>query len=64
MAIQSNLKQFANFFSLEDSLNWQISPLLVYVATLPCKTLMSENKRLPINYEVVSVAICLRRGGG
>ena len=31
----------------------KILPLLAYVATLPCKTLMSENKRLTINYKAV-----------
>jgi len=27
---------------------------LAYVATLPCETLMSENKRLTINYKVAN----------
>jgi len=31
----------------------KIQPHLAYVATLPCETLMSENKRLTINYKVV-----------
>ena len=30
-----------------------IPQLLAYVATLPCETFMSENKRLTINYKVV-----------
>jgi len=31
----------------------KIPPNLAHVATLPCETLMSENKRLAINYKVV-----------
>jgi len=30
-----------------------IPPHLAYVATLPCELLMSENKRLTINYKEV-----------
>ena len=35
------------------SVKWllTIPPLLAYIATLPCETLMSENKRLTINYK-------------
>jgi len=57
--ILSNLNRFT-FFSLEDSLVIcfkkvviKIPPHLAYVATLFCETLMSENKRLTINYKVV-----------
>ena len=31
----------------------QIRPLLAYVATLLCEILMSQNKRLTINYKAV-----------
>jgi len=34
-----------------------IPPQLAYVATLNCETLMSENKRLTINYDVVQLHI-------
>jgi len=47
-------------FLLEDSWvnlkltgNPKIIPLLAYVATLPCETLVLENKQLTINYKVV-----------
>jgi len=41
----------------------KIPPHLVYAATLPCETLMSENERLSINYKTVYVATYLNRGG-
>jgi len=31
----------------------KIPPYLAYVATLPCETLTSENKRLTTNYKAV-----------
>ena len=57
--ILSNHNRFTNFFSgrflRKFAVNWllQTALLLAYVATLPCETLMSENKRLTINYKVV-----------
>jgi len=57
--ILSNLNRSSKKILLEDSVvNWllQIPPHLAYVATLPCETLMSENKRLTINCQVVLVA--------
>jgi len=46
---------FAGRFLGKFAVSWllKILPLLAYVATLPCETLMSENKRLTINYKVV-----------
>ena len=38
----------------------KIPPRLAYVATLPCERLMSENKRLTINYTVVCGGVELR----
>ena len=57
--ILSNLNRLQIFFTgrFLDKLavKWllTISPLLAYVATLFCETLMSENKRLTIDYKVV-----------
>jgi len=41
---------FSSKFAVKRSL--KIPTLLAYVATLPCETLMSESKRLAINYKV------------
>jgi len=58
--ILSSINRFTKFFFTERFLrefavNWwlKIPPHLAYVATLPCETLMSKNKRLTINYTVV-----------
>ena len=57
--ILSNLSWFTIFFTGRFlgklAVKWLLTvlPLLAYVATLPCETLMSENKRLTINYKVV-----------
>jgi len=39
----------------------KISARLAYVATLPCERLMSENKRLAINYKVVCGGVELKK---
>ena len=46
---------FTERFLGKFALKWllKIPPPLAYVATLLCKTLISENKRLTINYKVV-----------
>ena len=55
--ILSNLNRFkkkiTGIFFNKFVVNWLLKnpPLLAYVATLPCETLMSENKRLTINYK-------------
>ena len=55
----SNFNRFSKFFSgrfLDKfALKWfnKIAALPAYVATLPCETLLSRNKRLTINYEVL-----------
>jgi len=48
-------KLFTGGFLGKSAVNWQfkIPPLLAHVATLPCETSTSENKRLTINYKVV-----------
>jgi len=48
-------KKFAGKFLSKFAVNWllKIPPPRAYVATLPCETLMSENKRLTTNYKVV-----------
>ena len=57
--IQSISTDFQNFvnsrFLGKFAVKWllKIPPNLAYVATLPCETLMSENKQLLINYKVV-----------
>ena len=56
--ILSNLDGYEKFtgrFLGRFAINWllKIPPLIAYVATLLCETLMSENKRLTINYEVM-----------
>jgi len=56
--ILSNLNRFTIFFSGrflgKFAIKWllKIPPHLAYVATLPHETVMSENKRLTINYKV------------
>jgi len=42
----------------------KIQPLLAYVATLPCETLVSHNKRLTINYKAVQLYRPYLRYGG
>jgi len=55
----SNLNQFSKKITgrfldkFAVKLLLKILPHLAYVATLPCKTLVLENKRLTINYKVV-----------
>jgi len=57
--IMSNLNRFSIFFTgrfhskLAVKLLLKVLPHLAYVVTLPCETLMSENKRLSINYNVL-----------
>ena len=55
--ILSNLNRLTKFkkitFLGRPKLAVKIPPLLAYVATLPCATLMSENKRLTINCKVM-----------
>jgi len=63
--ILSNLNRFTNFFHEKIrflgkfAAKWllKILPLFANVATLACETLMSENKRLRINYKVVKLHI-------
>ena len=54
---------FTGRFIGKFAVNWlfKIPPLLAYVATLSCETLMSENKQLMVNLQV-SVAIYVRCG--
>ena len=53
-----SLNRFS-FFLFRWKISWllswllKITPHLAYVATLPCETLMSENKRLTINYNAL-----------
>ena len=49
----SNL--FTGRFLAKFTVKWllKIQPLLAYVATPPCESLVSENKLLAINYKVV-----------
>jgi len=42
----------------------KIQPLLAYVATLPCETLVSHKKRLTINYKAVQLHRPYLRYGG
>jgi len=49
--VRLQTRSFLSKFSVKSLL--KIPPCLAYVATLPCETLMSENKRLTINYRVV-----------
>jgi len=57
----SNLDRFSFFFAGrflgKFAVKWilKVPLLLAYVATLPCETLTSENKRLAINYKVVVI---------
>jgi len=57
--ILSNLNKFSIFFTArfcrKFTVKWllKVPPHLAYVATLPCETLMSENKLLTINYDLV-----------
>ena len=57
--ILSNLNQFQNSFTgrfcSKYAVEWlvRITPHLAYMATLPCKTVTSENKQLTIKYKVV-----------
>ena len=57
--ILSNLNWFTKIFTGrflgKFSVNrlLKLPPVLAYVATLPCVTLLSENKRLILNYKVV-----------
>jgi len=55
--ILSNLNRFSNFFHRrfldKFAISWLLKILLVYVATLPCEIIMSKNKRLTLNYNVV-----------
>jgi len=44
-------RRFSGKFAVKSLL--KIPPRLAYVATLPCETLVSENKRLTINYSVM-----------
>jgi len=49
-------KIFAERFLGKFAVNWcwllKIPPVLAYVATLPCETLMSENSLLMLTYKV------------
>jgi len=57
--VVSNLNRFLEFFTGgflgKIAVKWlsKIPPHIAYVATLPCETLMPENKRLTKNYKVV-----------
>ena len=57
--VQSDLNRFSVFFywktarQIGSKAVIKIPPHFAYVATVPCETLSLENKRLPINDEVV-----------
>ena len=57
--ILSNLNRFTNAFhwkisgQIKSKLVMKIPPFVAHVAALPSETLMTENKRLTINYRVV-----------
>jgi len=61
--ILPNRNRFSMFFTErffgKFAVKWllNIPPHRAYVATLPCETLMSENKRLTIKYKVVYLHI-------
>jgi len=49
--------RFPGKFAIKNLLKNLTNPHILYVATLPCETLVSENKRFTMNYKVVQLHI-------